>query len=77
MCNVLEDYVNIVIFGIIFYYMAFIKIDLNIRKICLFLFILNALDLIHLGLMDMQYMVALKLVLTYAIYRFWLKLRAF
>lgn len=77
LCNVVEDYSNILIFGIVFYFMAFVKIDSNLRKICLFLFILNALDLIHLGLMDMQYMVALKLVLTYVIYRFWLKLRAF
>ena len=77
MCNVLEDYANIVIFGIVFYFITFEKIDKITRNICLFLFILNALDLIHLGLMDMQYFVILKLVLTYVIYRFWLKLRAF
>ena len=77
LCNVIEDYSNILIFGIVFYFITFEKTDKITRNICLFLFILNALDLIHLGLMDMQYMVALKLVLTYAIYRFWLKLRAF
>lgn len=77
LCNVVEDYSNIVIFGVVFYFITFEKIDKITRNICLFLFILNVLDLIHLGLMDMQYMVALKLVLTYAIYRFWLKLRVF
>ena len=77
LCNVIEDYSNILIFGIVFYYMAFVKIDINIRKICLFLFILNAFDLIHLGLLDMQIFILLKLVITYIIYRFWLKLKAF
>lgn len=65
LCNVVEDYSNILIFGIAFYYLAFIKIDNTIRKICLFLFILNAFDLIHLGLMDCIYFVPLKLIFTY------------
>ena len=65
LCNAVEDYSNILIFGIVFYYMAFVKFDINIRKICLFLFILNAFDLIHLGLLDMWYFVPLKLILTY------------
>ncbi len=65
LCNVIEDYSNILIFGIVFYYLAFVKIDLTIRKISLFLFILNAFDLLHLGLMDNLYFVPLKLFLTY------------
>jgi len=65
LCNVVEDYSNVLILGIAFYYMAFVKIDITIRKICLFLFILNAFDLIHLGLMDSIYFVPLKLLLTY------------
>jgi len=68
-CNVLEDYSNMVIFGVVFYYLAFIKIDLRIRNISIFLFIINALDLIHLGLMDMQYFIPLKSLLSYFILR--------
>jgi len=67
LCNVVEDYSNIIIFGVIFYYMAFVKIDINIRKISLFLFIVNALDLIHLGLMDMHLFIAFKIFLSYLI----------
>ena len=54
LCNVVEDYSNIIIFGVVFYYMAFVRLDITVRKICLFLFILNALDLIHLELIEMQ-----------------------
>jgi hypothetical protein len=67
MCNVLQDYSNVVIFGVIFYYLAFIKVDLYTRSIAIYLFILNALDLLHLGLMDMQYFIPLKLLLAYII----------
>lgn len=77
LCNVIEDYSNIIIIGVIFYFIVFDKIDKITKNICLFLFILNALDLIHLGLMDMQIFILLKLALTYIIYRFWLKLKAF
>jgi len=52
LCNVLEDYCNIIIFGIVFYFMAFLKQDIVTRRICLFLFIINFLDLVFLGLMD-------------------------
>lgn len=65
LCNVIEDYSNILIFGIVFYYMAFVRFDITIRKICLFLFVLNVYDLIHLGLLDCIYFVPLKLLLTY------------
>ena len=67
LCNVIEDYSNIVIFAIIFYYMAFVKPDLSTKSISLFLFILNALDLIHLGLMDMQYFIIAKLLIAFLI----------
>jgi len=77
LCNVLEDYSNILIFGIIFYYLAFVKIDINIRKISLFLFVINALDLIHLGLMDMQFFIALKIFLAYLIIIICNRLRIF
>jgi len=77
MCNVLEDYSNIIIFGTLFFYIAFVQIDRNIRKICLFLFIINALDFIHLGLMDMEYFIALKLLLSYIIFNLCSKLRIF
>lgn len=52
LCNVIEDYSNIIIIGIIMYYSLFMKIDFNTRKIILFLFIINALDFVFLGLMD-------------------------
>jgi len=67
MCNVLEDYSNIIILGVVFYYLTFLKNDLITRKICLFLFILNALDFIHLGLMDLEYFIPAKLLLSYLI----------
>jgi len=75
LCNVLEDYSNIIIFGVIFYFMAFVKFDLKIKKICLFLFIINALDFIHLGLMDMEYFIPLKLVLALIIFNLCNKLK--
>ena len=54
LCNVVEDYSNIIIFGIIFYFIAFLKSDLISRKIALFLFIINFLDLVFIGLMGNQ-----------------------
>lgn len=77
LCNVVEDYSSILIFGILFYYLAFVKIDITIRKICLFLFILNAFDLIHLGLIDCSYFVPLKLLFTYITLRLCSRLRPF
>lgn len=52
MCNVLEDYSNIIIIGVVFYYSLFVKLDLICRQILFFLFIINVLDFIFLGLMD-------------------------
>jgi hypothetical protein len=76
-CNVLEDYSNMLIFGVVFYYLAFVKIDLRIRNISIFLFIINALDLLHLGLMDMEYFIPLKLLFSYIILRLCNKLKIF
>lgn len=77
LCNVVEDYSNIIIFGFVFYYMAFVRLDTTIRKICLFLFILNALDLIHLGLMDMQHFILFKILLTFTIFKICILLNQF
>lgn len=77
LCNVVEDYSNILIFGIVFYYMAFVISDITIRKICLFLFVLNAFDLIHLGLMDMQYFILFKILLTFIIFKICILLKRF
>lgn len=77
LCNVLEDYSNTIIFGVIFYYLAFVKVDLKTRNICIFLFIINALDLLHLGLMDMQFFIPLKLLLAYFILNLCNKLKIF
>lgn len=66
-CNVIEDYSNVIIMSTIFYYITFVKLDLLTKKICLFLFVANILDLIHLGLMDLEYFIALKLLLAYII----------
>ena len=64
LCNVLEDYSNIIIFSIIFYFLAFKSIDKLTRQIATYLFILNCLDLIHLGLYDMQGLLSIKLLIT-------------
>ena len=77
LCNVVEDYSNIIIFGIVFYIFAFCYIDLTTRKISLFLFTLNAFDLIHLGLLDCIYFVPLKLLLTYITLKICSKLKPF
>lgn len=77
LCMVVEDYSNIIIFGVIFWYIFKETRDLILKQITLFLFILNALDLVHLGLYDMQGFVIAKIVLAYIIfYRIWLKLKA-
>lgn len=64
LCNVVEDYSNIIILSVVFYYMAFIKFDSLLRNICLFLFIINILDLVHLGLLDLELFIPFKLLLA-------------
>ena len=76
LCMVVEDYCNIIIFGVVFWYLYKESRDLILKQIALFLFILNALDLIHLGLYDMQGFIVLKLLLAYGIfYKSWSKLK--
>ena len=77
LCNVLEDYSNIIILSTVFYYITFVKLDLKTRNICLFLFIINVLDFIHLGLFDMQYFITLKLLLAFIILKICNKLKNF
>jgi hypothetical protein len=67
LCNVLEDYSNIIIFGVVFFYMTFLTIDDKTKQISKFLFVLNCLDLIHLGFLDMQNLIPIKLIITYLI----------
>jgi len=64
LCNVVEDYSNILIFGIVFYYLSTVP---KLKNISIYLFVLNLLDLFHLGLMDMQYLILIKLFLAYII----------
>ena len=68
-CNALEDYSNIIILSTVFYYLCFVKIDRKVKEIGLFLFIINILDLIHLGLMDLQYFTPVKLLLAFIIFK--------
>ena len=77
LCNVVEDYSNILIFGIIFYFFTFTKIDFKSRQICFFLFILNLLDLVHLAFLDMQLFVMFKVLVAYTIYQVCNKLKIF
>lgn len=74
LCNVVEDYSNILIFSIIFYFIAFLNIDKLTRQIATYLFVLNTLDFIHLGLYDMQGFLAIKLfitaIITHYVYRY-------
>lgn len=76
-CNVIEDYSNLIIMSTIFYYIRFVKLDLLTKNICLFLFVLTLLDLIHLGLMDLEYFICLKLLLAYFILSICSKLKSF
>lgn len=69
LCNVLEWYSNIIIFGVIFYSLAFLKPDFVTRKIALFLFIINCLDFIFLGLMD-NFLYLLKIPLSFLIFAY-------
>lgn len=78
LCMVVEDYCNIIIFGVVFYHLAFLKRDIITIQIGLFLFVLNTLDLVHLGLYDMQGFVIAKLLLAYGIYyKLWSRLKVF
>ena len=73
---VVEDYCNIIIFGVVFWYLYKESRDLILKQIALFLSVLNALDLIHLGLYDMEGFIILKLLLSYGIfYKLWSKLK--
>lgn len=64
LCNVVEDYSNILIFGIVFYYLSSIP---KLRNVSVYLFVLNLLDFFHLGFMDMQYLILIKLFIAYII----------
>lgn len=75
LCMVVEDYCNILIFGIVFYFLLEALKNKIAKQIVRFLFVLNALDLIHLGLMDMQGFVIVKLILAFGIYKIWSKLK--
>lgn len=75
LCMVIEDYSNIIIFGVVFWYIYKETRDLILKQIALFLFVLNALDFLHLGLYDMEGFIILKLILAYGIYKLWSKLR--
>ena len=74
-CQVLEDYANIIILSTVFYYLCFLTIDKKTKQIAGFLFIINILDFIHLGLMDMQYFTPLKLLLAFVIFKICSRLR--
>lgn len=69
LCNVLEDYSNIIIIGVVLYYYLFTIRDQTSKQIIFFLFVLNALDLLFLGLMDNE-MYLLKLPISLIIYTY-------
>jgi len=69
LCNVVEEYANIIIVGIVFYFLAFVKPDLTTKQIALFLFIINALDFVFLGLMS-NYLYLLKIPLSGLIFMY-------
>lgn len=75
LCMVVEDYCNIIIFGVVFWYIYKETRDLILKQITLFLLILNALDFVHLGLYDMEGFIIAKIVLAFGIYKLWLKLK--
>lgn len=76
LCLVVEDYCNIIIIGVVLWYLFEDTKDKILKQIVLFLFILNALDFVHLGLYDMQGFIGLKLLLSYGIYyKLWSKLK--
>jgi len=69
LCNVLEDYSNMLIIGVVFYFIAFLKNDIITRKICLFLFIINLLDFVFIGLMG-NYLYLIKIPLSIITYNY-------
>lgn len=69
LCNVLEDYSNCIIIGVFIFYSIFVKLDIVCKQILFFLFIINALDLVFLGLMDNNYYL-LKIVIAPIIYAY-------
>jgi hypothetical protein len=76
MCNVLEDYSNCIIIGVVFYYSLFVDKDLKTKQMLFFLFVMNALDFVFLGLMDNNYYL-LKLPLSAIIYTYGIRKVAF
>ncbi len=76
LCLVVEDYCNIIIFSIVFWYLFEAYRGKIMGHIALFLFVLNTLDFVHLGLYNMQGFIILKLLLAYVIYyKLWSKLK--
>ncbi len=75
LCMVVEDYCNVVIFGVVFWHLYKETRDLILKQIALFLFVLNALDFLHLGLYDMEGFIIAKIFLAFVIYKLWLKLK--
>jgi hypothetical protein len=75
LCNVLEDYSNVIIFSAVFYFFVFSKQDMISRKIILGLFVLNTLDFFHFGIMDIPFFVIPKIALTFLITWLWLRLK--
>ena len=75
LCNVLEDYANIIILGTVFYLLVFCKIYKNTKLLSMLLFTLNALDLLHLGLMDVQFLAIPKLIFSFIIVKLWVSLK--
>ena len=61
LCNVIEDYTQIIVMGVILFYLAFIEIDNQTRKVVIFLFVVNAIDMLFLSLIDLQVVIILKL----------------
>lgn len=76
LCLVVEDYCNIIIFSIVFWYLFEAYRSKIMGHIALYLFVLNTLDFVHLGLYNMQGFIMLKLFLAYVIYyKLWSKLK--
>lgn len=69
LCNTLEDYSNIIIIGVIMYVYLFCKRNIITNQIILFLFIINALDFVFLGLMD-NFLYLLKIPLSIIIFAY-------
>jgi len=69
LCNVYEWYCNIFIIGVVFYFLAFINPDFTTKKIALFLFIINGLDFVFLGLMG-NFLYLLKIPLSGIIFAY-------